>query len=109
MTTLVDAPPSDNRPTILVVDDDRDSADSLAILLRLMGHDVATAYDGPRTLEAARTLRPGVILLDIGLPGMDGYAVARTLIDELGRNGVVLIAVTGYGREDDKRRAREAG
>lgn len=94
---------------ILVVDDNRDSAHSLAKLLRLHGHDVRTAYDGPQALEAARIQEPEIILLDIGLPGMDGLDVARRVRQELHLTNVVLVALTGYGQEEDRRRSQEAG
>src|SRR5262249_5514761 len=92
---------------ILVVDDNRDAADSLVMLLRLWGHDVRASYDGQSGLKAACSYRPHVVLLDIGLPGLDGYAVARRLRDEFGR-GIWLVAMTGYGQEEDRRRAQEA-
>jgi CheY-like chemotaxis protein len=93
---------------IVVVDDNRDAADSLAMLLRMMGHEVHTAHDGLEAVGAATVLHPDVVLLDIGLPKLNGYEAARRVRRELG-GGVVLIAVTGWGQEDDRRRAREAG
>jgi PAS domain S-box-containing protein len=93
---------------ILVVDDNRDLVESLAILLRLWGHEVRTAHDGLSGLKAARSYRPQVVFLDIGLPGLDGYELARRLRAEVG-GGMKLIAVTGYGQEEDRRRALEAG
>jgi PAS domain S-box-containing protein len=94
---------------ILIVDDNADAAETLALLLRLNGHDVQTALDGPAAVEAARAFQPDVALLDIGLPGMDGYEVARRLRREPGLKDVRLVAVTGYGREEDRLRSREAG
>ena len=94
---------------LLVVDDNVDTATGLAKLLRLLGHDVRVAYDGPSALEAARIHHPAFILLDIGLPGMDGYAVAQRLRTEAICEDSVLIAITGYGQEDDRRRSSEAG
>jgi len=94
---------------ILVVDDNRDSAASLADLLRLWGHDVELAHDGPEALLRAERVKPEVVLLDIGLPGMDGYRVAQRLRSELGLPGMVLIALTGFGQHEDRRRAFEAG
>jgi PAS domain S-box-containing protein len=94
---------------VLVVDDLHDSADSLAVFLRLAGHDVRTAYDGPAAVEVASTFRPEVILLDIGLPGMNGYEVAQHLREQPWGQTTILVAVTGWGQEEDKRRAREAG
>jgi len=93
---------------IMVVDDNLDSAETMAELVRIWGYDVRTAHDGPAALETARTFRPHVVLLDVGLPGMDGYELARRLRAE-GLAGELLVSVTGYGQEDDRRRAEEAG
>jgi CheY-like chemotaxis protein len=92
---------------ILVVDDNRDSAESLALLLELQGHEARTAFEGAEALDIARTFHPEVVLLDIGLPGMDGYEVARRLREE-GEDSR-LVALTGYGLEEDRRRSLEAG
>lgn len=94
---------------VLVVDDNADSADSLAMLLTLAGHRVETALDGPGALAAAADFRPEVILLDIGLPGMDGYEVARRLWATEPRPRPLVVALTGYTQGEDRRRAREAG
>jgi PAS domain S-box-containing protein len=94
---------------ILVVDDSVDAADSLAAYLRMQGHEVRIANDGPAALDAAQAFRPEVVLLDIGLPRIDGYEVARRLRKEAGSTKVLLVAVTGYGQEEDRRRAQEAG
>jgi two-component system, sensor histidine kinase len=94
---------------ILVVDDNRDAAESLAILLRMLGHDVRTVYDGPQAIAQAEIYRPDLLLLDIGLPGMDGYEVARRLRLEPRASGAKLVALTGYAREEDRRRAQAAG
>jgi signal transduction histidine kinase len=94
---------------VLVVDDNVDAAESLAMWLRLLRHDVRTVHDGPAALEAVKEYQPEVVLLDIGLPGMDGYAVAQRLRLMPGGKAVRLIAVSGYGQEEDRRRAREAG
>jgi CheY-like chemotaxis protein len=95
--------------SILVVDDNRDAADSLAKLLRAWGHEAWTAYDGLQAIEVAREKRPLVALVDIALPKIDGYQVAKRLArDQWGRT-MTLIAVTGMGRDDDKERALEAG
>jgi signal transduction histidine kinase len=93
---------------VLVVDDNVYAAEGLARLLRLDGHNVDVAYDGTSGLKAALARRPDVIFLDIGLPGLDGYAVARKMRDA-GLTGVTLVALTGYGKDDDRRRARTAG
>ncbi len=93
---------------ILVVDDNVDSAESLGTLLRLKGHDVQIAHGGEAALAAARAYPPEVVLLDIGMPGLDGYEVARRLRKEDGCDQVLLIALTGYGQDDDRRRSREA-
>jgi len=94
---------------LLLVDDNRDVADMLAVLLRRAGHDVETAYDGPAAVEAARTKRPDVILLDISLPGMDGYQVAREICKQPEFGDTWLVAISGYGQEEDVRQAHEAG
>ena len=104
----VEAPAATGR-RILVVDDNLDSAESLALLLGLQGHEVSTATDGPAAVTAARSFRPEIVFLDIGLPRMDGYEVARRMRTEPGLTGVTLIAMTGYGREEDVRRALESG
>jgi signal transduction histidine kinase len=102
------APEAAGQHHILVVDDNRDAADSLAMLLRLDGHQVTVAHDGHRALELARQERPAIVLLDIGLPGMDGYEVCRQVRQE--QLGVgLIVAMTGYGQERDKQRARDAG
>jgi CheY-like chemotaxis protein/anti-sigma regulatory factor (Ser/Thr protein kinase) len=93
---------------ILVVDDNVDGAESLATLLKLLGHEVHVAHDGPAALRATADVRPEVVFLDIGLPGMDGYEVARRL-RRPGRTEALLVALTGYGQEEDRRRSREAG
>jgi len=95
--------------SVLVVDNNRDAADSLALLLRLIGQEVRTAYDGPTALDLARERPPDVVLLDIGMPGMDGLEVARRLRQDLGLKQALLVALTGYGREEDRQRSQEAG
>ena len=94
---------------VMVVEDNVDAAESLASLLRIWGHEVVVAHDGLEALEKARTYWPEVVLLDIGLPKLDGYQVARRLREELGLDGVLLVAMTGYGQAEDRRRSREAG
>ncbi|MCW7540606.1 response regulator [Aquabacterium sp. A7-Y] len=100
--------PPDAPVSVLVVDDNRDSAESLALLLSMGGYVVRVAYDGREGLEAASELRPTVMLLDIGLPQLSGYEVAR----ELGRRGdrpPLLIAMTAFCSETDRREAQRAG
>jgi len=94
---------------VLVVDDNNDSADSLATWLELAGHQVRTAYDGPQALAAAEEFQPRVILLDIGMPGMSGYDVARRLREQPATRDVLLLAMTGWGQDEDRRKSREAG
>jgi len=94
---------------ILVVDDNVDAAKSLARLLKRWGHAVEISHDGPSALEAAEAYRPEVVLLDIGLPGMDGYEVARRLRANPAFLTTPLAAITGYGQDDDQRRSFEAG
>ncbi|HVY05612.1 MAG TPA: ATP-binding protein [Burkholderiales bacterium] len=94
---------------VLVVDDNRDSAESLAIYLQLGGHEVHTAYDGEEALEHADSFRPEVILLDIGMPKLNGYEVCRRLRKEEWGRSMLIVAQTGWGQEEDKRRTREAG
>jgi CheY-like chemotaxis protein len=92
-----------------VVDDDVDAAEALGELLRDFGHEVATAHDGVQALHRARVQRPDLVLLDIGMPEMDGYEVAKRIRSELGLGEAILIALTGYGEDRDRRLAREAG
>lgn len=92
----------------MVVDDNLDSADTMAELVRIWGYEVRTAHDGPGALDCARSFRPHVVLLDVGLPDMDGYELARRLRAE-GLAGNLLVSVTGYGHEEDRRKAAEAG
>jgi signal transduction histidine kinase len=95
--------------TILVVDDNVDAAESLAELLQLLGHVTHTANEGAGALAMAAELRPEVILLDIGLPGMSGHDVARAIRDESWGAGVTLIALTGWGQSEDRDRSKDAG
>nr|MDP9127788.1 ATP-binding protein [Pseudomonadota bacterium] len=95
--------------SILVIEDNPDAAESMGLLLRLEGHEVKTAATGPVGLEVARNFRPQIIVCDIGLPGMDGYQVVRTIREDEMLSSAFIIALTGYGREQDKRHALEAG
>jgi len=97
------------RRRILVADDNRDAADSLAVMLRLAGHEVHVAHDGRAAVEAAGWFRPDVALLDIGMPQLNGYEAARLIRGRPHGRAVVLVAVTGWGQDEDKRRAAEAG
>jgi signal transduction histidine kinase len=106
--------PAGSRPTgeqlrILVVEDHCDAAETLRLLLELLGHQVKVAHSGPEGVRAAGQWRPDVVLCDIGLPGLDGYGVARALRQDQATAKARLVAVTGYGQEEDRRRAFEAG
>jgi PAS domain S-box-containing protein len=94
---------------ILVVDDNRDAADSMAMMLSMTGHETRTAYDGLEAVQAAAGFQPDVVLLDIGLPKMNGYEAARHIRQQTWGKGMALFALTGWGQEEDKRRALEAG
>jgi signal transduction histidine kinase/ActR/RegA family two-component response regulator len=102
-----DRPPPRRR--VLVVDDNTDSAASLTMLLRLIGHEAHAAHDGRAALGAVEAYRPELVLLDIGLPVLDGYEVARNIRAEAKYDGVVLAALTGYGGEEDRRRSQVSG
>ncbi|HKP13818.1 MAG TPA: PAS domain S-box protein, partial [Blastocatellia bacterium] len=103
------APPTSSPLKILVVEDNLDSAEMLAFMLTLRGHQVHVAHNGAEALEAAHTFTPQAVLCDIGLPGMNGYEVAARLRQQAEFKRTALIALTGYGQEEDRRRAREAG
>jgi CheY-like chemotaxis protein len=94
---------------VLIVDDNRDAADSLGLLLGLDGHDVRVAYAGRPALEIAKQFHPDVAILDLGLPDLSGYDVARLLRQDTVTRRVALIALTGWGQDEHKQRAREAG
>jgi CheY-like chemotaxis protein/anti-sigma regulatory factor (Ser/Thr protein kinase) len=109
------SPPTEKaKPTgpslrVLVVDDNVDTVTTLALLVKESGHDVRTAFDGPTVLEVALDYRPNVVLLDIGLPGLNGFEVSKQLRQQPGLQNAVLVAMTGYGQESDRRRSQEAG
>jgi CheY-like chemotaxis protein len=94
---------------VLIVDDNTDSAEALALLARSWGHEVAVAHDGPGALVLAERFAPESVLVDIGLPGMDGYELARRFREQPGYRDVVLVALTGYGVEEGRSAARAAG
>jgi PAS domain S-box-containing protein len=114
---LVPAPPQPRRDAgspavtrrVLIVDDNRDSAQSLAALVQVYGHEVQIAYDGPQAVRAADEYRPDIIVLDIGLPGLSGYDAARQIRQQLREPRPLLVALTGWGQPEDKRRSQEAG
>ncbi|CAB3757004.1 response regulator [Paraburkholderia solisilvae] len=101
------APASKRR--VMIVDDSVDGAESMSVLLEMLGHDVRVAYDGASALSVAPGFKPEVVILDIGLPDLDGYHVARALRAQQATAGALLIALTGYGQESDRRRTRAAG
>ena len=94
---------------VLVIDDSADAAESLALALDILGYEVRTAYDGPAGIAAAQAFTPRVILLDIGLPHMNGYDVARRLRGEPCGRHAILVAVTGWGQDKDRKMASDAG
>ena len=94
---------------VLIVEDNRDAAESLALLLELFGHEVRMAHDGLSALDVAAAAVPDVVLVDIGLPGIDGYELARRFRADDRFAAATLVALTGYGRDDDQRRALAAG
>ena len=102
-------PQAATRARVLLVEDNIDAADALAMLLELLGHDVDIANDGPAALEAIQRTRPDVMLIDIGLPGVDGFEVARRVRAMPGSKRPLLVALTGYGRDEDKARTRAPG
>jgi PAS domain S-box-containing protein len=104
------ATPSPERSrSILIVEDNDDARDSLQLLLESLGHRVVSAADGPRALALAQRQPPEIVLIDVGLPMLDGYEVARALRASPGGKAITLIAVTGYGQAEDRRRSKDAG
>jgi CheY-like chemotaxis protein len=103
------APGTESRLKVLVADDNRDAADSLAMVLEMNGHEVLVAHTGEQALEIARQVLPQVMILDIGMPDMTGYEVARELRRESWGGRILLLAITGWGQKEDKERALEAG
>jgi CheY-like chemotaxis protein len=94
---------------VLVVDDNRDAADTCAALLESCGHHVQTAYSGRQALELAEIFRPHAMLLDIGLPDLSGYVLAKRIRESSWGRRILLVAITGWGQDEDRRRAYEAG
>jgi CheY-like chemotaxis protein len=94
---------------VLVVDDNEDAAEGLALGLSLRGYETRVAHDGPAAIALSAEFHPEAALLDIGLPGMDGYLLAEELRKQPGLHGIRLVAVTGYGQESDIARSRAAG
>jgi DNA-binding response OmpR family regulator len=94
---------------LLIVDDNRDTAESLSMLLELMGHEVRTAHDGLAAIDVAAEFHPDAVLLDIGLPKLNGYDTARRIREQAWGKAMHLIAVTGWGQDTDRTEARTAG
>jgi two-component system CheB/CheR fusion protein len=110
MTALSPLPLPRPRPArVFVVEDNLDAALTLVDLLEIWGYEVRAAHDGLAAVEVAPEFHPDVVLLDIGLPGIDGYEVARRLRRRPELDGLLIVAVTGYGQDSDRQRAREAG
>ena len=97
------------RRRILIIDDSRDGGESMTLLLRVLGADVQLVHSGRTALEAVGEFRPDVVLLDIGMPGMDGYEVARRIRADSANRSLLLIALTGWGQEEDRQRSAAAG
>jgi CheY-like chemotaxis protein len=108
-TPAVPTPQTTRTYRVLIVDDNLDAGSSLALLLEIAGHQTSRAHDGPSALDAAETERPEVILLDIGLPTLNGYEVCRRIRKRPWGSSVLVIALTGWGQEEDRRRSHEAG
>jgi CheY-like chemotaxis protein len=105
----VDTSASRSRRRILIVDDNEDGAESLALLLRVSGHETHTVHDGLEALAAVERLQPDVVLLDIGLPGLNGYEVCRRIRQQPWGRDLVLVALTGWGQQEDRERSKAAG
>jgi two-component system CheB/CheR fusion protein len=107
--SALDASATRGRRRVLIIEDNIDAADSLREVLQFREHEVEVAYDGPQGIVKAREFRPDVVLCDIGLPGMDGFAVARAFRADESLRGAFLVAVSGYVLPEDVQRAQEAG
>jgi CheY-like chemotaxis protein len=101
--------PSGPRCKVVIADDNRDAADSLKLLLELSGHDTFVAYNGQQALDLGVRERPSAFILDVGMPDMTGYEVARRIRQQAWGRGALLLAVTGWGQDDDKEKAKAAG
>lgn len=101
--------PPKARLKVLVVDDNPDSALSMAMMLSMMGHDTRTAHDGEAALTTAEEFRPQVVLLDIGLPKLNGYEVAQRIRGQEWGTAMFLVAITGWGQDEDRRRSEDVG
>ena len=108
-TTVAAVTTTPRRFRILVVDDNHDSALSLAMMLSIMGHETRTAHDGESAVETAESFLPEVVLLDIGLPKLNGYEVAQRIREQAWGTAMFLIAVTGWGQDEDRQRSAEVG
>jgi CheY-like chemotaxis protein len=104
-----DLRPKSSRKRVLVVDDNRDAAVSLAMMLKLMDNEAKTAFDGLEALDVAAAYKPDLILLDIGMPKMNGYETARHIRQQSWAEGITLVALTGWGQDEDRRKSQEAG
>jgi PAS domain S-box-containing protein len=104
-----DASESPAKYRILIADDNRDSADSLAMYLKIKGHQTSKAYDGEEAIAAAKAIRPDVVLLDIGMPGLNGYEVCRRIREQPWGRDTLVVALTGWGQKQDQQRSEEAG
>lgn len=100
---------TDTVPRVLVVDDNKDSAQTLGMMLKIMGNDVRTAHDGLEAIEQAADYRPHVILLDLGMPKLNGYDVCRRIREQDWGSDMMIIALTGWGQAEDRQRTKEAG
>jgi CheY-like chemotaxis protein len=94
---------------VLIADDLKDHADSLALMLRVAGHEVHAVYDGAQAVAIAAAARPEVVVLDLGMPGVDGYEACRRIREQPEGNGITIIAVSGWGQPQDRKRSRSAG
>jgi len=109
-SSMAESPPSAKALRVLLVEDNHDARTTLRLLLTLAyGHTVLEAADGPSAIDLALRNRPDVALVDVGLPGLSGYEVAQRIREALGSDGMYLVALTGYGTADDRKKASEAG